>query len=369
MRRTAWLTGALLMTAAIGCVGQLGETPSGTADKGPTGNDPGRVTMHRLNRAEYNNTVRDLLGTKLTPADDFPADDISYGFDNISDVLTTSPLHVELYERAAEILIKEAMTIPVASASKQFECEALEGSVGQATSDAWLLWSSGDVGSSYPFAKGQYKVSARVWAQQAGSEPAKANLLVGGVPLKGFDVPQTEANPAIIETTAMIEAGSKAVAVEFTNDYYDEVAMADRNLYVDWIKVEGPLDAIGTNEARERILICDLATGESCARQIISAFARKAWRRTVTEKEVDALMALVNVAKTEGDTLEQGVSLALRAILVSPHFVFRVETDPDPASLASHPLNDFELASRLSYFLWSSMPDEELLAAAEAATR
>ena len=87
MRRTVWIPGALLLIAGVGCVGQLGDSPSGPG-KAVAGNDPGRVTMHRLNRAEYNNTVRDLLGTSMRPADDFPADDISYGFDNISDVLT-----------------------------------------------------------------------------------------------------------------------------------------------------------------------------------------------------------------------------------------------------------------------------------------
>lgn len=365
MRRTPWLLGALLLSAGAGCEGLLGDSPSSTA--AVSGKDPGRVTMHRLNRVEYNNTVRDLLGTKMRPADDFPADDISYGFDNIADVLTTSPLHVELYERAAELLIEEAMAIPVPSKVVSVEAETLMGSAGVATPDAWNLYSDGEVSTLVAFPlKGQYKVSARVWGDQAGSEPAKASVLVGGVPIGQFDVPATSASPMVVEQAATIEPGSKVVAVEFLNDYYDAATQADRNLYVDWITVEGPLDAPPKNSQRDRIAICDPATGDACVRDIVKAFARRAWRRPLTQKEVDGLMSFVNLAKQEGDTVEEGLRLALRATLVSSNFVFRAEIDPTPTSLAPHPLNDFELASRLSYFLWSSMPDDELLAAAES---
>jgi hypothetical protein len=162
-----------------------------------------------------------------------------------------------------------------------------------------------------------------------------------------------------------VDPGCKAVAVEFLNDYYDEAAMADRNLYVDWVRVEGPLNVTGTNPQRDRIMTCDPATGDACVKQIIGDFGRRAWRRPLTEAELSKLMGLVAKAKEQGDDAEGGVRLALRAILTAPHFVFRVETDPSPTSLAPHALNDFELASRLSYFLWSSAPDDELLKAAE----
>lgn len=365
MRRIAWFPGALALAAiAAGCVGQIGD-PAGGANGLPE-DDPGRVTMHRLNKVEYNNTVRDLLGTKLTPADDFPADDISYGFDNIADVLTTSPLHVELYERAAEMLIDEAMSLPTTAKTTQTEAETLMGSAGAATADAWNLYSSGEVGSSVPFpTKGEYKMSARVWGDQAGPDPARANFLVGGVPFGPFDVAVSEANPIVIETMAVIEPGNKQVSVEFINDYYDEVAMADRNLYVDWIKVEGPLNQPGKNEQRDRIVICDLATGEACVKQILTAFGRRAWRRPLTDGELTGLMKLVALGEQQGDGVEGGLKVALRAILTAPYFVFRVEKDPDPTSLMPHPLDAFELASRLSYFMWSSAPDDALLDAAE----
>jgi hypothetical protein len=366
MRRIAWFPGALALTAlAAGCVGQIGD-PAGGAANGLPEDDPGRVTMHRLNKVEYNNTVRDLMGTKLTPADDFPADDISYGFDNIADVLTTSPLHVELYERSAELLIDEAMSVPTTATTTQVEAETLMGSAGQVSGDAWNLYSNGEVGSSVPFpTKGEYKISARVWAQQAGADPARANLLVGGVPFGPFDVSVTESAPIVIEMTATIEAGNKQVAVEFINDYYDSAAMADRNLYVDWIKVDGPLNQPGMNEQRDRIVICDLTTGEACVKQILAAFGRRAWRRPLTDGELTGLLKLVALGEQQGDGVEGGLKVALRAILTAPYFVFRVEKDPEPTSLMPHPLDAFELAARLSYFLWSSTPDDALLDAAE----
>lgn len=367
MRRNAWMAGVLVTSTALGCVGQIGDPPTGGVDPGTAGPDPGRVTVHRLNRTEYNNTVRDLLGTALRPADDFPADDLSYGFDNIADVLSMSPTHVELYERAAELLVSEAMSLPASLVKTKLEGETVGGSVGVAAGEAWNLYSSGDVSSSVSFpGKGQYRISTRVWGTQAGDEPAKVVLSVGGVQLGTYDVPNTSTNPVVLEAMATVDGGNKVVSVEFTNDFYDETTMADRNLYVDWIEVEGPLDAQGVNPQRERIFTCDpVKGGDTCARQILGDFARKAWRRAISDDELNGLFAFVTLAKAEGDSVDVGLKLALQAVLVSPNFLFRIEMDPDPTSLTPHPLNDFELASRLSYFLWSSMPDDELLQVAE----
>ncbi|HEX5749924.1 MAG TPA: DUF1592 domain-containing protein [Archangium sp.] len=191
--------------------------------------DPGRVTLHRLNRAEYDNTVRDLLGDTTRPARDFPADDHGYGFDNNADVLSLGPLLMEKYSAAAEKLVEAA------------------------------------------------------WPRMRTCSP-------------------------------------------------------------------------------------DPADPRPCARLILERFARRAWRRPVTPAEVDRLLAFLPLARARGDGFDAGMKLALRAVLLSPHFLYRVELDPDPASPAPHPLNDHELASRLSYFLWSTLPDEALLAAADAGT-
>lgn len=224
---------SIVAGGAFACVGEIGKD-DGSAVGGPNGGpgstasgvrDPGTKTIHRLNRVEYDNTVRDLLNTTTKPAVDFPSDDHGYGFDNIADVLSLSPLQLELYERAAERLVDEA------------------------------------------FAK-----------------PEMASKLI----------------PCKIDDAA-------------------------------------------------------------CPRTAIAAFATKAFRRPVTDEDMTKLMAFVDLAKGEGQGSLEGVKLAMRATLVAPHFIFRVELDPESKI---HEVNDYELASRLSYFLWSSMPDDTLFASA-----
>jgi len=346
--------GALFSQSALGC--------SSDAVKAT---DPGRVTIHRLNRVEYDNTVRDLLGTALQPAKDFPADDRGYGFDNISDVLSLSPLQVELYSRAAEDLAREAMLVPSQSSIARVEAETLQGQVGAANGDNWNLWSGGELPLTHEFpSSGDYKISARVWGQQAGPEAVKMNLLVGGVVAGSFDIASTSANPEVVSATAKVAAGSQVVSVEFLNDYYDPNLAQDRNLIIDWVEVEGPIGAIGINPIREKIVICDLNTGVDCVRQVIEKFGERAFRRPLSAAEIDRILPLVDLAKAQGQTVEVGVEIALRAMLTSPHFLFRPELDANPNATTSHALNDYELASRLSYFIWSSMPDAELFAAA-----
>jgi len=347
-----------------------GESDSDSDSGGEPGTDPGRVTIHRLNRSEYNNTVRDLLGTQQRPADSFPADDFGLGFDNIADVLSTSPLQAELYELAAEGLIAEAMKLPITEATLwKFEAEEALASVGAKSGEAWNLYSNGEVYATTEIPHtGKYLFRARVWAQQAGPDLAHLNLTVDQVPVFMVDTDAVANNAKIYEVEVDLTAGVHKFAVEFTNDYYDPDNMADRNLLVDWFSVEGPQDLIqGENEQRTRIMICDpVADGEpSCGRAILRAFVRRAWRRPPTDLEIDQLYAFISAAKAAGQDFEAGLRVALQAALVSPYFVYRVELDPAPTDLTPHPLSDHELASRLSYFLWSSMPDEPLLAAAD----
>jgi len=351
-----------------------GSAEDGTAsdDSGgvPEGPDPGRVTVHRLNRNEYNNTVRDLLGTQQTPADAFPADDFGLGFDNIADVLSTSPLQAELYERAADGLITEAMQLPITEPTKfQIEAETAVATVGQQSGDAWNLYSNGEVYSTIelPY-DGKYVFTARLWGQQAGPDLPHANLTVDQVPVLMIDTDAVKDAAQIYEIEINAKAGVHKFAVEFTNDFYDADLMADRNLLVDYFSVEGPLDLIaGENEQRERIMICDPVVDgeEACGRQILAAFVARAWRRPATDAEITRLYQFITDAKAGGQDFEAGLRIALQAVLVSPYFVFRVELDPTPTGLDPHALTDHELASRLSYFLWSSMPDDELRAAAD----
>jgi hypothetical protein len=375
MTRGPWSIAGVLAMVCFGCIGDIGGRPDGTNPSdsdgpghGVTETDPGRVTIHRLNRVEYNNTVRDLLGTSLQPANDFPADDHSFGFDNIADALTISPLQLELYERAAETLAEEALeSTAVSGEAVKTEAETLTGDAGAATGTGWNLTTNGSVGLSHSFpADGEYTVRARVFQQAAGPDAAQASLHIGGQTFGPFDVEATSAAPMTIEQKVTVTKGSQQVSVEFLNDFYEAASGMDRNLVVDWIEISGPPGSGGGSSAYERIVSCDPTSGEACLRTILGDFAERAWRREIADTEIDPLLALVDGATAEGDDIDEGLKLAVRGILTSPHFIFRVEIDTDPASPVPHKLNDFEIASRLSYFVWSSMPDDELFDAAKA---
>ena len=345
----------------------LGLVAIACACSGGESADPGRVTVHRLNSAEYDNTVRDLFGTSLRPAADFPADDRGYGFDNVADALSLSPLQLELYERAAERLVDDALRQTEPSQRHRFELETIGASVGAVSGDGWLIWSNGLAMASFdaPVA-GRYRISARAYGQQAGPEVVKMSLGASGAAAQVVDVPATRDAPQVYAIEVALAAGNHVASVGFVNDFYDAANMLDRNLWVDFLEVEGPIDAPPIDPGkRDRILVCDLASGPGCVTQVLATFTRRAWRRPATPAELDALARLVALAVSEGDTVETGVKLALRAALVSPNFVYRIELDPSPGSKTPHPLTGWELASRLSYFLWSSMPDDALLDAAE----
>ena len=346
----------LVAVSACAVSGCSGDTPA---------QDPGRVTLHRLNNAEYNNTVRDLLGTQLRPADDFPVDDRGYGFDNVADVLRLSPLTLELYETAAEALIADTLAVTTTSSTQTFELMT-SSTIGAAVGTGWLFFSGGtaSVTATAPIA-GTYRIAVRAYGQQAGPDPAQLSIELPGQPATLIDVTAVQASPEVYQTTFVLPAGSNLITVGFTNDYYDTATSADRNLWVDHVAIEGPLDAPTIDgDRRSQVLVCSELADATCQRTILRSFAARAWRRPPTDAEIARLERLVLLALGEGDDPEAGLRLALQQVLVSPNFVFRVEIDPDPRSLTPHPLTGWELASRLSYFLWSTMPDAELLAAA-----
>ena len=331
--------------------------------------DPGRVTVHRLNNTEYANTVRDLLGTTLTPADDFPADDYSYGFDNISEVLSISPVQVELYHRAAKELAAEAMRGPVFVEDHRVQAEDVGGTTGKVVDGAWAFMLPGQLDATMALPhEGTYAIQVRAWADQAGAELAKMEVSVDGKAVQTFEVGGSIDAPEIYEVEQVFSAGAAGITVAFVNDYHVPEQNLDRNLYVDWVSLRGPAGATGETPIRDRIMVCtpEPTDPEPCVREIIEAFGRRAWRRPLTEEEVDDAVALFDMVLEAGDDAEQGLQVVIERFLASPKFLFRFEIDPDPTSLEPRPLDDHELASRLSYFLWSSMPDDELFAVADA---
>lgn len=357
----------LLLLACGGTFGQGERSPAPTTGADDAG--PGTVVLHRLNRAEYDNTVRDLLGTSRTPAaDSFPADDHGEGFDNIASVLTTSPALVELWERAAEDLAEEAMHATAPSSTTRWEAEdegAVTHEVGGSTGDGWMLWSNGAASATVNIDDaGTWELSARLQGYQAGDEDVRAAFVVDGFSVG--DVVVSSSYPTWEEHAVELQLtrGVHSVGVAFLNDYYDPDNGQDRNLVVDRFELTGPLDAPVDNPTRDGILSCEPVEASQvrpCAEQVAAEFGLRALRRPLTEAEVDRYADLVEVAVSAGDAFDRGVELMVHAFLVSPHFLFRVEIDPDPTTGVTHPLGAYELASRLSYFLWSSMPDQELL--------
>ena len=319
-------------------------------------NDPGRVTVRRLNRAEYDNTVRDLLGIDVTLADDFPSDDVGNGFDNQGEVLTLPPLLLEKYLDAAEKAAEKAIVGDLTTLLTESKDLTKEGSVSK-------------VSRTFEFPEeGRYTVRIVARAQQAGREKARYEAALAGIPLARQTLKAEE--PEVFERTIPVKKGSFKIEVKFLNDFYEPDSpkgKLDRNLYVDRIDVTGPLGSTPTNvpESHRRIVTAtpDTAGGaEAAAKIIFREFATRAFRRPATDLEVGRLAGLVANAAENGRTFEQAVQLGVQAVLVSPHFLFRIERDPDDARPGEPArLSDYELASRLSYFLWSSMPDAELL--------
>jgi hypothetical protein len=339
---------------------------------GAAGVDPGSVTLHRLNRAEYANTVRDLLGTTQRPSDQFPPDDRGYGYDNIADVLSLSPVQLEMYFNAAEALVDEAMATTQVG-PRRYEAEMMTASTGAAfQTTAWTLGSPGNLSQVVAITTaGEYRLRVRAWERAAGTEAAHAIVAVDGMTLETFSVNATQSTPGTYETTAMLAAGNRQITIAFDNDHYVPENMEDRNLYVDFLEVDGPVGvSTAGNPLRARIMSCEPSASDPkpCWTEVARDFGARAWRKPLGSEDVSGLVALAEAARSAGDDVETATRLMLRAVLIAPRFLFRVEIDADPASPAPHALDDYELASRLSYFLWSSMPDATLLELAAAGT-
>jgi hypothetical protein len=345
--------------------------------------DPGRLTAHRLNRFEYNNAVQDLLAIDFKPADDFPNDDSGYGFDNIGDVLSLSPVLMEKYVSAAEKIARKA--IPTGTLPKPTREKVPNHHVpkyGPAPVGEYIRYKISN--------EADYTIRAGVSGKR---EPLLITLYVDNVPVKDAVLDSLDDEKArFIEFPTHLTAGEhrlgarlrrtvtvnpmpKPPDLRFINATQQPVK--DKNAEpapptprVEYVEIQGPYHPLPAppTEAQKRIFVCTEKT-TACAETMLRPLAYHAWRRPVKEAEIQKLARFVTLAQKSGDTFDEGMRLALEAILVSPDFLFRIERDPNPrdASL-THPVSDFELASRLSFFLWSSIPDAILLHAAEEHT-
>jgi hypothetical protein len=361
----------------------IGETLTKVDCGATTPRDPGRVTIRRLNRAEYNNTIRDLCGVDFKPAEDFPADDVGYGFDNIGDVLSFQPVLMEKYMAAADKVLAAAVKVPeTPKADKQTfrpqQINAIPRSAKKRTTDAkgrqrdtitFESEGSATLPQNHNFtAEGDYVLRFRGWGTKVGGEFPKVVIRVDGREVKSFTVEAEQAKPQTYEAKAKFTAGERRISVAFTNEFTDKDAKKSREFGLETIEIEGPMNAVAPPipETTKLLLVAmpkDKADAPAAAEKVLANFARRAYRRPAKPEEVARLLKLFDLATKQGEPFDKAILLPMKAVLVSPHFLYRIEEDPkNPNDVRT--ISDFEFATRLSYFLWSSMPDEELFSLA-----
>lgn len=368
--------------------------------------DPGHSTVRRLNRVEYGNAVRDLLGLDADFSRELPADNSGFGFDNIADVLTVSPTLMERYVGAAGKIGRMATGL---ASRREFVTTyqvPKDGSVmnsgipahnDRASADLPLASRGGAAFSYFARFDGQYDISAWLNANTNNETdrltedrytvrvPMKAGPHRIGLSFRRVTSPDesvqvlrnsTDYVPLPLDAPVMLPLdlwidGKLARTLQVPS-FRLHPRYSQRNFPRDVLQVDvaGPYAPTGITEtpSRQRIFTCRprrTADEEACARTILSSLARRAWRRPVGPFDVAPLMRIYASERAASD-FEHGVEAALEAILVSPEFLFVIEGDPAGSLPGSvHPVTDLELATRLSLFLWSSIPDERLLALAE----
>ena len=366
--------------------------------------NPGHVTAHRLNRAEYNNTIRDLLGVSIHPADEFPLDDAGYGFDSIADVLSVSPLLMEKYIAAAKrisrvavygepylnrpaklirYMSKKSQDDPTPGALPYSERGAIYGSFDFPVDGEYEFhmrdanYRPRDTGGSLQKTLSHRRNLTEDEKRELAEENRKAYPAVRMVmTLDGKQILTEVVEGNIDYQYAHGEAVARVrvtAGEHFFRASYPEFAdIANprdnvnldgrRKLFIDYVDIVGPFNPSGAPRSRAKIFICSDQSPE-CATRIIDNLGRRAYRRPLTGEERKELTDLAAAVRRIGDSFDESVRVALEAMLVSPNFLLRIEHEPDTAGPSL--ISEHDLASRLSYFLWSTMPDEELMRAAD----
>jgi hypothetical protein len=408
--------------------------------------NPGRVTARRLNRNEYNNTVRDLLGVTLRPADDFPEDDSGYGFDNIGDVLSLSPVLMEKYLASAEKISRAALYGPeqLKPAGQRFQPPGRRGVPPKSATDydetGLSLGSALHVNYRFPV-DGDYIFRATCDGRRPGTGGADMAFWLDGKPLGVKHIEANDLEGQTREVKVPVTAGEHLVSATFYKVFErlpssfgglnpvdppadavggrgggrggrggrgganaqlapppnltpEELAQFQQRQLarqqaaqpqrgpaglqpppgkVDFLFIWGPFDQSKgpSQESLKKIYTCgspDAPLTAVCQRRIISDLATRAYRRPATTGEVDKLVHLMDAARQRGNSPTDSLALSVQAILVNPNFLFRIEREPATPGVANYRISQYELASRLSYFLWASMPDAELLRCASQGT-
>ena len=325
--------------------------------------DPGTVVAHRLNRYEYRNTIRDLLAVDFQADKNFPTDDSGYGFDNIGSVLTVSPLLMSKYMGAAQRIASRALGLD--PLPKPIEIERSNRARAITRIDRSTIETTFRVDFD-----GDYNIRFGLQGERpADAKPVTLALWIDGQLVHSMSV-ETKPSKLVYfdpyseeHMRVHLTEGEHTFRAGFLDDdFVGTLATADlynrkKNKFVDSLTFVGPYPSETESASRKKILVCDPKSGAACVQRIVANLANHAYRRPATPPEIAALMKFVALARSQGQNVEQGIQLAIEAMLVSPQFLFKIE---NRSVAAAHPVSDYELASRLSYFLWSSMPDDEL---------
>ena len=357
--------------------------------------NPGRTeTLRRLNRTEYQNAVRDLLALDVDATALLPPDESGYGFDNVT-VGDLPPALLDRYISAAQKISR--LAIGTTQASLQADVIRVPADTTQEEHVPGLpLGTRGGVVIPYTFAQdGEYDIQVRLARNRTGNigglrdrRPHEMEILLDRVPIASFTVQRPErGDDALVDrelnVRASVTAGPHDLGVTFLKSasslmeterrpgqsHFNETRHPRLTPAIYQVSIAGPYapQGAGDTPSRERLFVCRPARAseeEGCAREILSTLMRRAYRRPVADADLDGPMAFYREGRASGD-FDAGIGRALSAVLINPEFLFRVELDPDRGgAIPAYHVSDLELASRLSFFLWSSIPDDELLDAA-----
>ena len=389
--------------------------------------NPGRMNaVHRLNRAEYNNAIRDLFALDMDVKPLLPGDETADGsFDNFADVLSISTAHVERYMSVARQVTRLAIGLPPANPGlERFEIP-LHVLQNDRQSEDLPLGSRGGIAIHYNFpVDGEYLIKVRLQRQyqdylKGMGWPQKLDVRLDGKLLKRFTVggaaqgrpaatsyagdgepgfagdPEWEkymqlTGDAGLELRVPVQAGTRVVGVSFVRELWEPEGLpqplqrgrviADDNVYMDYanvgsVQIGGPFKTAGPakdSPSRRAIFVCQPAVTKdptaderACATKILSRLARLAYRRPVTKADTRTLLEFFDDGRKDGGSFDNGIQFALERMLVDPDFLLRVHRNPAASAQSGNRLSDLEVASRLSFFLWSSIPDDHLLSLAE----
>ena len=364
--------------------------------------NPGRVTVRRLNKVEYRNTVRDWLGVDFDPTESFPTDNIGLGFDNIGDVLMLSPLLMERYLDAAEAIAHRVILVDPPPPSKRYrngrslnprnDEEIPEGRYRLLDPNAKEPWKSGPFTYDSRYfrllADAEVILRATLYAESDTFSPARVALFVQGKELedvsslaevslligtgfkpdsktkilKIFEISSRDSKkPQTVEVRVNRMANIEKVGLAMVTP---EKGASSTRLQIRHLWSEGPLDTRPATQLK--ILACSPSISKAeQTREVLSRLLRHGYRRPPSQQEIERMANFVESIQNSGQKWEAAIQQAIKAMLCSPKFLFRLELDDHPKSPVPRPVDEFHLASRLSYFLWSTMPDEELLNLAE----